>query len=220
MHICKPHQCTSDLQCADNEVCSTESKCKKAFTLIVVPLGISTQDEDKYIKYAKDELLFFRDVSPLRESNISQSKNLRIHYITLSLCKEDTRCSYQSSNYCYEEMATCVKLSGLIGIADKIVGIIDKSIGVCGFAPMGGFYSVNKLGCKGTPAHELGHNFDLGHINCVANDRWTCIPPNAEDCNEPDKSTDIMSYCSEDHYGPQAYRYMKNKYFTEFLERS
>lgn len=220
LHICKPPQCTKDTECADNEVCTFEGKCQKAFTLVVVPLGISTQDESRYLKYATNEIQFFRDTSPLRESKTSQSKNLRVYYISPSLCRHDTRCGYQSSNYCYEEMTECAKRSGLLGIADKLVAIVDRDIGVCGFASMGGFHNINKLGCKGTPAHELGHNLDLGHINCIANDMWTCIPPNADDCKEADKLTDIMSYCFEDHYGPQAYRHMKNKYFTRILEGS
>mgnify|MGYP001575850057 FL=1 len=103
-------------------------------------------------------------------------------------------------------------------MADKVIAISSSGVGsgICGFAPIGGFWSVNMLGCTGTPAHEIGHQLDLYHINC-GSPASACMGVNAADCNDPDFRTDIMSYCGETHYGPQAYKYLKIKYFNRIL---
>ena len=225
LHICKPPQCTSDLQCKDNEICSNEGKCKEAFTLVVVPLGISENNINRYYQYSKEEIEFFKDTSPLKEAKNDKTP-LRVHYISPSLCSPDTRCSWQTYSYCYEEISECVEQSGLVGIANKLVAIVGKSIGVCGFAGIGGYSNVNQLGCSATPAHELGHNFELYHIepetkpilSICSKPSGACIGVNADDCKDPKAYSDIMSYCSpEDHYGPLSYDHMKTKYFSKYL---
>ncbi len=224
LHICKPPQCESDVQCEDNEVCGN-GKCQEAFTLVIVPLGISDNTEEDYYQYSKEEMGFFRDTSPLREAE-NNKKSLRIHYIDPSLCSSSTQCSYRTSSSCYEEVRECVSSSGLAGIADKLVAIVDNSIGACGFAGIGGHININKLGCKATPAHELGHNFGLYHIepeekpptSWCGKPAGACKGVNADDCKDPKAYSDTMSYCSpEDHFGPQAYSYMKLKFFNKYL---
>ena len=224
LHICKPPECTENWQCVDNEVCGN-GKCQEAFTLVVVPLGISENKKEDYYQYSKNEMDFFRDNSPLRESK-NDKKSLRVHYINPSLCSSNTKCSYSTSHYCYEETTECIRRSGLSGIANKVVSIVDNSMGVCGFAWIGGNININKLDCKATPAHELGHNFGLYHIepkekpitSRCGKPAGACSGVNAEDCKDSNAYRDIMSYCSpEDHFGPQAYNYMKIKYFSKYL---
>ncbi len=217
LHICKSPQCTSDLQCANNEVCSTEGKCKKAFSILVIPLGLNEEDKDKYTKYSRDELAFFRDISPLKEVETTK-KPLRIHYIDPKICNPETKCNYNSIDACASEINSCAKKSGLVSSVNKIVALTDNNIGACGFAFLGGFWSVNRIGCQATIPHEMGHQLDLYHVKCRGNEASACEGPNADDCSDPDFKTDVMSYCSpETHYGPSAFKYMKGKYFSTVM---
>mgnify|MGYP001590791724 CR=1 FL=1 len=217
LRICKPPQCTEDFQCEDDETCSS-GKCHKAFTVLAVPLGISERDQDKYLKYAEKELDFFGKISPLGEDG-DHKNNLRVHYINPKLCSQVTNCHYDNIQACMDEINRCTSNSGLIGIADKLVAIIDKPIGACGFAFIGGLWSVNLIGCPATPVHEIGHQLDLYHIKCSGTEAGACEGSNAADCKDPNFKSDVMSYCSpEDHYGPYAYQHLKNKYFKSYLE--
>lgn len=217
LHICKPPQCESDYQCEDNEVCS-EGKCEKAFTVLAVPLGITSGEKSKYLDYAKRELGFFQDLSPLKEYN-PERKNLRVHYIEPSICQPASNCEYENVEACSNEITNCASRSGLLSIADKLVAIINRPIGACGFAYIDGFWSVNLMGCSATPVHEMGHQLGLYHIKCSGTEAGACMGPNAADCQDSNFKTDVMGYCSpEDHYGPYAYSHMKNSYFRPFIE--
>jgi len=216
LHACVPPRCTSNLQCEDNEICSAGA-CHKAFTIVAVPLGFSENNKNTFLNYAEQELTSFRDISPLRESNI-EGKNLRVHYVDPSLCAEATQCSWSNDRSCSREIVSCVQNAGLVGVADKLVAVSNKPIGACGFAYIGGFWSVSLAGCSGTIKHEMGHQLYLEHIKGCGNPASACSGPNAVDCNDQGFKKDVMSYCpSRDHYGPQAYKYIKGKYFDRIL---
>lgn len=213
LHTCKPPQCLQDWHCDDDEVCSS-GECEKAFTVLVVPLGLT--DTDKMTSYSEKELSFFDSISPLKEK---AGNNVRVHYINPEICSSYSSCSVNDVQACSEEISSCATKSGLLGIADKIVAVTDKHIGgPCGFTFIGHFWSVNRIGCQGTIAHEMGHQLDLYHVRCKGTEARACEGVNAADCEDSNYKTDVMSYCSpETHYGTHAYNHMKAKYFSSYI---
>ncbi|MCF7860796.1 hypothetical protein K9M79_01005 [Candidatus Woesearchaeota archaeon] len=208
--------CDDDRQCEDNQVC-TQDGCVDAFTLIVVPIGYSRGENDDFYGSAQPEVALFEKYAPV--------ENMRVHYVNPDVCPD-----YTCNDVCVDcqiEARKCARTSGYIGIADKIVAIskgdVKTYIGnqplmLCGCA--GGIpadtsvsrarlFADGGVYCYNTVPHELGHQLGLYHVDSTGEEAGSCLGPNADDCSETNKASDIMGYgWPQDHFGPKATSYL------------
>ncbi len=215
--------CTSDIQCADNQVCH-QGSCKRAFTVVVVPIGYGSGEFDDFYSKAKAEMDLFRQFTPTNKDLI------RIHYVNPSVCPD-----YQCSDVCRDcqnTASSCASNAGFAGVADKVAGVSKDDVKVylgnnewlllCGCA--GGIPSYTSVSrsrlyveqgvyCYNTVPHEMGHQLGLYHVDASGDEAGACQGPNANDCNEADKASDIMGYAwPQDHYGPAAVNYVASQW--------
>lgn len=176
---------------------------------------------------AEKEFASFSQFVPTKETSQGKQR-LRAHYVNPSICK-DISCS-DGCNDCQNAAIECAKKSGLSGIANKIIAITknslvtydnNKQVRLCGCAggiPSLTSISLDSYSCEQTVSHEVGHSLGLYHIACEGSEAGACLGPNAVDCKDSNKNTDIMSYCHpRDHYGPAAYNFLKSNVFSNYL---
>jgi len=212
-------QCQADSACADNQVC-VNSQCTDAYTIAVVPMGYGSGEYQDFYDKAKPEM-------DLVVENIPMNTDLlRIHYVNPSVCP-DNQCTDVCRD-CQNTASDCARNAGLVGVADKVVGVSKGDVMVyidgqplllCGCA--GGIPSYTSVSrsrlyveqgvyCYMTVVHELGHQLGLYHVDATGSEGGACQGPNANDCNEANKASDIMGYdWPQDHFGPAATSYVR-----------
>ncbi len=218
--IYKAPACSDDLDCRDNQVC-TSGGCKDAFTVAVVPIAYGRNELAGFLEKAVPEMDLFKLYLPI------DKKYMRIHYVDPKVCP-DYKCNDVCRD-CQTVAQNCARNAGLLGYADKIFGVSRDDVKVdigggnwmllCGCA--GGIPSLTSVSrarkyvgggvyCYNTVPHEAGHQLGLWHIDATGEEAGACRGPNAADCSESDKMTDIMGYAwPQDHFGPAANRHLK-----------
>lgn len=224
--IIENSECSVDTECADNQVCSN-GDCREAYTLAVVPIGYNSGEYDSFYSSAQPEMELVKQYLPLN------SKYLRIHYVNPNICP-----NYECVDVCRDCQNTaiqCARNAGLVGVADKVVGVSKGDVAVyingeplllCGCA--GGIPAYSSVSrsrlyvgqgvyCYQTVIHELGHQLGLYHVDATGEEGGACQGPNAADCNEPNKASDIMGYAwPQDHFGPAATSYLQTSVLNAY----
>ncbi len=216
----KAESCSTDLQCADNQVCE-QGYCKNAFTIVVVPLDYASNEYWDFYRKSKWEMDYMLSTMKF------PAKRVRIHYVDPKVCP-NYECSDACSD-CQSKALDCARKAGLASVADRVIAghkgdlaahAGGRVIPVCGCA--GGIPSRTSVAqnhkqvgqyyyCVTSMPHELGHSLGLYHVNSMGNEGGACQGPNAADCNDARKNSDIMGYKHpRDHYGPAAYSYLQN----------
>ncbi len=209
--------------CKPNEV-QDNGTCRRATTIVFVPLGFYGNQYADFIQRVRDALIMpafpsdsFLSVSPLKECR-SPEQSVRIHYLEPSSCPatrelEDclegntARMCYapgkgpggQTIDSCFQAARQCIRANGLAHYYDLFGAIpsID-GIGACAYQPGDGF-----VGDARAMSHEWGHNLALNHLQETAS---ACDfqrgPISSRWGNYPDsllppetQCADIMSYC-------------------------
>lgn len=192
--------CTSDLQCDENEVC-TNRGCLRSFTILVVPLGYSSNDA--FLDDVMPQIDKLSKVLPIDET----TTRLRFHYVNTSICSE-MYCSDYCGD-CQTKALECADDSGLIGFTDRIVAFADTGQDdLCGCTTSNSFVGVSKSprtdNCREAFPYIFGQQLGLCGLN-----RYGILCPNSDDIDDPGFATDIMnSIGSGDHYGPIARKYL------------
>ncbi len=212
LHICLSPQCVNDLECANDEVCSL-GKCKKAFTLVFVPVGFNGNEFENFRSKANIALNDIQTKTPFKTC---QEKIIRAHYIRPENCPI-VSCQNHCGD-CIDSARQCVFDNGLGGIYDKFAALSKIGGGGCaGNIPNDG--SSTNADHPQIVIHEFGHDIGLCHVPlCGAKCAFFGEPqtcswcPNYQDILNPSQE-DIMSYCSKDQYfGNTAYQYLTNSY--------
>ncbi|MBD3312687.1 hypothetical protein GF352_04515 [archaeon] len=224
--ITRANQCSEDSACADNQVCD-QGQCKDAYTIAVVPIAYGAGEFQDFYDKAEPEMELFKEHVPM------STGLLRIHYVNTSVCP-DMECTDVCRD-CQSTAAECARRAGLLGVADKVAGVSKDDVRVyingqpmllCGCA--GGIPSYTSVSrsrlyveqgvyCYMTVPHEMGHQLGLYHVDATGEEAGACIGPNAADCNEPDKASDIMGYSwPQDHYGPAATSYLRTSVLGDY----
>lgn len=211
--------CRSDAACADNEVCE-DGTCKTAFTIAIVPLGFTPSESTDFLQKAGWEYNYMAGKLPV--------DRIRAHFISPSVCN-DLTCR-DACEDCQSVAYNCVRRAGLAGVVDKIAAVSDnptmtypggRALEICGCA--GGIPALtsvtkshvwegNSVWCLTTMVHEVGHSLGLYHVDATGQEAGACLGPNAADCSQSNKATDIMGYGSpRNHFGPAALSYLQNK---------
>lgn len=223
IRISEAPSCSNDNQCNDNEVCASEG-CKSAFTLVMVPMGYANNEMSKFMADAEPEVDLFKQYAPLKNDRV------RVHYVDPKVCP-NAQCDDVCRD-CQNTASSCAVTAGLAGVTDKVAGVSKGDVRVdlggnnwlllCGCA--GGIpsftsvsrsrlYVQNGVYCYNTVPHEVGHQLGLYHIDATGEEAGSCLGPNAADCNEANKKSDIMGYdWPQDHFGPAATNYLKSQY--------
>ena len=212
-------QCSEDSACDDNQVCNN-GQCEDAYTIAVVPIAYSANQYSDFYNKAKPEMDLVLAHIPM------DTNKIRIHYVNPSVCPDYT-CNDVCRD-CQNTARDCVARAGLVGVADKVVGVSRDDVSVmingqpyllCGCA--GGipaYTSVSRsrlyvdqgVYCYMTVVHELGHQLGLYHVDSTGEEGGACQGPNAADCQESNKASDIMGYgWPQDHFGPAATSYLR-----------
>jgi len=219
-------QCSADSACDDDEVCSG-GQCVDAYTIAVVPMGYAANEYQEFYDKAKPEM-------DLTVAHIPMNTDkLRIHYVNPSVCPNN-QCTDVCRD-CQNTAAECARRAGLQGVADKVVGVSKGDVAVyingqpmllCGCA--GGipaYTSVSRsrlyveqgVYCYMTVVHELGHQLGLYHVDAVGDEGGACQGPNAADCQDSNKASDIMGYAwPQDHFGPAATSYLRTSVLSGY----
>ncbi len=211
--------CSSDRACADNEICES-GRCAAAFTVAVVPLGYTPSETNDFLQKASWEVEYMKSKLP--------TDKIRVHYVSPSVCN-DVQCR-DACEDCQTAAYDCVRRAGLASAVDKIAAVSDnptyaypggRQFEICGCA--GGIPSLtsvskshvwegNMVWCLTTMVHEVGHSLGLYHVDATGQEAGACLGPNAADCQQTDKQTDIMGYgAPRDHFGPAALNHLKNR---------
>lgn len=224
--IIENSECRTNNECADNEVCSN-GQCRSAYTIAVVPLGYASGEYDAFYNAAQPEVQLVAQYIPMN------NQYLRVHYVNPSVCA-----NLQCTDVCRDCQSTsteCARRAGLVGVADKVVAVSKGDVAtyingqpllLCGCAAgIPSYTSVSRsrlyvtggVYCYQTVIHELGHQLGLYHVNAVGNEGGACQGPNAADCNDANKMTDIMGYAwPQDHFGPAANTYLRSNVLNAY----
>lgn len=198
-----------------------------AYNILFVPIHYSSGEFSKFKQDSDPVINHFLKISPFKNCPNPRSR-INTLFIEPSECQES--CSGLCGN-CLEVVSDCAKRSQYKNIYDIVVGICEDnscdghcdSGNYCGISSSS--YSVTNIGdCFGDPGykiavHEMGHLFGLGHVNC-GNVGCTYGAPNDGDCSPPQPSVDpndIMGYCNYNEFGVNAYKYLKNRVFKDYL---
>jgi hypothetical protein len=211
--------CTSNLQCEDNQVCSSDGECKKAFTLVVTPYGYSEGQMSVFKQDAEGMVNDFLAKAPV------DAEEVRVHYVDPKVCA-DISCDSNANacTDCNNKASQCARKAGLRGVADKVAAVTRESLAqefngqsweLCGCAA-----SINSLSsitrshawCAQTFAHEVGHSLGLYHIDATGQEAGACNNPNAADCTESGKVTFVMGYGRpRSNFGPAATTHLNDE---------
>jgi len=226
IRITKVPLCKDDSSCNDNEVCTSKG-CVDAYTIAVVPLGYGASEYNDFYSKAKPEIDLLENYLPM------DSDYLRVHYVDPKVCP-NMQCKDVHSD-CQNTARECARRAGLLGAADKVAGVSKgdvityyggQSIMLCGCA--GGIpsytsvsrsrlYVGNGVYCYNTVPHEMGHQLGLYHVDATGEEAGACMGPNANDCKQSNKKSDIMGYdWPQDHFGPAARNYLQTNVLKNY----
>ena len=189
----------------------------QVFDIVLVGSSDNTPDPTSVHNFVYKDSPFREVTSPYDEGVV------RIHTIPASQCQIPSDCG-ALDGACFPHLQLCVNNSEFKNVVDLKLGFVD-SIEVFGFRALGvGLFPVrativtNEAGKK-VVSHEIGHAYDLMHIDCPESGygvpAGACIGVNAKDCQRPPslKAQDIMSYCDYGQFGPVAYKHLENEFY-------